>query len=139
MTKLRSLLLRWGPAVAWMAVIFASSATPSVDVPHFGSLDYIVKKTGHAVAYALLSLLFRRGVGLERGHAWLAWVLTLGYALLDEFHQSFVPGRHPSLVDAMAFDGGGAAGALFGMVLLTRPSLRQPVSDTAHRAGDNAP
>jgi VanZ family protein len=32
--------------------------------------------------------------------------------MTDEFHQSFVPGRHPSWVDVLGFDGGGALIAL---------------------------
>ncbi|MBI1854398.1 MAG: VanZ family protein, partial [Chloroflexi bacterium] len=34
-------------------------------------------------------------------------------ALTDEFHQSFVAGRHPSMVDVFLFDGGGAMLALW--------------------------
>ncbi len=41
------------------------------------------------------------------------FILVLLYALADEFHQSFVPGRHPSLVDALVIDAAGAALALF--------------------------
>ncbi len=43
---------------------------------------------------------------------WLALLLALIYAASDEFHQSFVPGRHPSWVDVLGFDGGGALIAL---------------------------
>ena len=42
-------------------------------------------------------------------HALTAFLLTVLYALADEFHQSFVPGRNPSLVDALGFDTAGAA------------------------------
>ncbi len=127
MMNLRALLFRWGPPVLWMAAIFFASATPSYDLPHFGSLDYIAKKTGHVLAYALLCLLFRRALGPRRARDGVAWLLAVGYALLDEFHQSLVPGRHPSLVDAFGFDGGGAALALLGMLLWNqiRGSFRQ--------------
>jgi len=36
-------------------------------------------------------------------------LITVLYAITDGFHQSFVPGRHPSWVDALVFDGSGAA------------------------------
>ena len=120
MVRIRSIMVHWAPPAIWMAAIFFASATPSTHLPSFGSLDYILKKTGHAVAYALLALLFRRALGGTNGHNGQAWILAVAYALVDEFHQSFVPGRHPSLFDAFGFDGGGAATALLGTIILAR-------------------
>ncbi len=113
MSNFKIIALRWGPAVLWMAAIFAASATPSMDLPTFGTWDTIVKKGGHFLAYALLAILFRRALGWQERPPAAAWLLAVLYALVDEFHQSFVPGRHPSLVDALGFDAGGAAAALF--------------------------
>lgn len=98
--------------VVWMAAIFLASATPARELPRFGSFDFVVKKAGHAVAYALLALLLQRALGRKATQASAAWLVAVIYALLDEFHQSFVPGRHPSVVDAFLFDGVGAALAL---------------------------
>lgn len=126
-------MIRWGPALLWMGAIFVASATPSVDLPTFGLLDYLVKKTGHVLAYALLAILYWRALGRSSGRMGTAWVLAALYALTDEFHQRFVPGRHPSLVDALLFDGGGAAAAL----LLSGWALRirsRPPSQTANRS-----
>jgi VanZ family protein len=39
-------------------------------------------------------------------------MLALIYSATDEFHQSFVPGRHPSLIDVLVFDNIGAVVAL---------------------------
>jgi VanZ family protein len=50
----------------------------------------------------------------------VAFVLAVLYALSDEFHQSFVPGRHPSLVDALLVDPAGA-----GLTLLLCWRLRK--------------
>ncbi len=122
MTRYRTLIERWLPAIAWMAILFAASATPSRDIPSYGALDFLVKKGGHMLGYAVLGLLLRRALGWEAKPAWLAWVLAVLYALTDEFHQSFVPGRHPSLVDALVFDGGGAAVALLISAWWTRKS-----------------
>ena len=93
----------------WMAAIFLVSGTPGSDLPRFGSLDYLVKKTGHALAYAILAMLFRRALGWQKRHVIVAWLLAVMFALSDEFHQSFVPGRHASLIDVFLFDGIGAA------------------------------
>ncbi len=125
MTRYRSLLARWLPAILWMAILFAASATPSRDIPSYGVFDFVVKKGGHMLGYAVLGLLLRRALGWEAGPGWLAWVLAVLYALTDEFHQSFVPGRHPSLVDALVFDAGGAAIALLISAWWAQRSHRQ--------------
>ncbi len=122
MGKIKGLAVRWGPPVLWMAAIFVASATPSNHLPAFGPLDTVVKKTGHAVAYAILGTLFRRALGWEKRQVLGAWFLSVLYALADEFHQSFVPGRHPSLIDAFGFDGMGAALALWIGWRYFRPS-----------------
>jgi VanZ family protein len=51
-------------------------------------------------------------------------VLAVAYALTDEFHQSFVPGRHASFIDALGFDAGGAGFVLLLTALLTRRKAR---------------
>ena len=65
------------------------------------------------LGYALLASSYWYGMGFKQKRIWLAFLLALLYALTDEFHQAFTPGRHPSWVDAFIFDGGGAAIALF--------------------------
>ena len=109
------LVWRWLPALLMMAVIFFFSSRPSAELPHFGSWDMIVKKGAHALGYGLLALSYLRGLGREGGHrlhpCLLAWFFAILYSATDEFHQSFVPGRHPSGIDIM-IDGAGAAAAL---------------------------
>jgi VanZ family protein len=119
MPKLKSFALRWGPPIAWMGVLFFASATPASDIPAFGLWDFIVKKGGHMLGYAVLGILFRRALGWERPVA-AAWLPAVMYALLDESHQMLVPGRHPSIVDALGFDGVGAALGLFASWLIVR-------------------
>ena len=85
---------RWGPAAAMMIVIFVFSSRPSADLPNFGGWDYFVKKGGHALGYALLALTYWRGFDFARGKKWVAWILAVCFAITDEFHQTYVPGRH---------------------------------------------
>ena len=113
--------LRWLPPLLVMVGIFFASNTPARSIPHFGPVDVIVKKAGHMLGYALLASAYWYALGFKKNRNWVALLLAILYALTDEFHQSFIPGRHPSLVDVFAFDGGGAALAL---LLLTLWQLR---------------
>lgn len=99
-----------------MAAIFAFSSIPSAEMPNFGLMDYLVKKGGHALGYGLLALAYLCGLKGERSgilpsQFFIAWVLATLYSATDEFHQSFVPGRHPAITDVM-IDSFGAALAL---------------------------
>jgi VanZ family protein len=105
-------LFRWLPAVLIMAVIFGFSSIPSRDMPDLGLWNMLVQKGGHVLGYSFLSLSFWAGLRFDKRRWWLALLLTLLYAVTDEFHQVFVPGRHPSWVDVLFFDGGSAATAL---------------------------
>ena len=108
-------ILRWIPALAMMVAIFTLSALPASKVPTFGAYDVYIKKIGHAIGYGLLgvSYYYALPTGLPRGVRWvMALTLSLGFALSDEFHQSFVEGRTSSLRD-VAIDGAGATLALF--------------------------
>jgi len=59
--------------------------------------DFIIKKTAHVGEYAILYFLLWRAI--KKG--WIIpLVLGLIYALSDEYHQSFVPGRTATLRDA---------------------------------------
>ena len=105
-----------------MAIIFISSATPAKNLHNFGSFDYLVKKGGHMVGYGLLALSYWHGFKWDKKLIWLAWFIAVIYAITDEFHQSFVPGRHPSPWDVILFDSTGAAIALFIIKNLITPS-----------------
>ena len=117
--------LRWLPAILVMAVIFTFSSTPGSEMPDFGLLDLFVKKGGHMLGYGLLALAYLFALSpVAGGHGVrpyvVAFVLALLYALSDEFHQSFVPGRHPSLVDALLIDPTGAGLALLAAWLVRK-------------------
>ena len=105
-------LLRWFPCALLMAVIFAFSSLPSHSLPDYGSWDTLVKKAGHMAGYGLLAVAFWYPLGWRRNAWLLALLLAAAYALGDEFHQSFVPGRHASWLDALVID---PAGALLGL------------------------
>ncbi len=117
----RDFLYRWGPSLLLMLAIFLLSGTPGSDLPSFGSFDYYVKKGGHVVGYGLLAVSYSRSLSGAKSRRWQAWLLAVLYAVSDEIHQSFVPGRHPSAVDVALFD---ATGAAFGLWIAGR--IRSP-------------
>ncbi len=104
---------RYLPALILMAIIFGLSSTPSEEMPSFGSWDRLIKKGGHALGYGLLALAWWYALEWRNDRRHIALIATLTYAMSDELHQAFVPGRHPSLVDAWIIDGGGAWLALW--------------------------
>jgi|WetSurMetagenome_2_1015567.scaffolds.fasta_scaffold482476_2 VanZ family protein len=124
-------VLRFLPAILMMAAIFLFSAGTAFHTRDT-LLQTIVNKGGHMIGYSLLALSFWRIFEFEQKRFWLAWLLAVLYALTDEFHQSFVPGRHPSLFDALFFD---ALGALIALWLFSwflkskRPGENGPVAD----------
>ena len=100
-----------------MTAIFAFSAIPSREMPNFGWLDFIVKKGGHAFGYGLLALSYLRGLkgrykDIYSKWLYMAWIMATLYSASDEFHQSFVPGRHPAVADVF-IDALGAGFTLF--------------------------
>ncbi len=122
----------WLPPVAWMAAIFFLSAQPHIPGPPQPLLDLLLKKSGHFLGYGVLAVLLRRAFG--RGRAAVigggagdsrspagrrpaqvgaaALLVTVCYAISDEFHQSFIPGRNSSPVDVMIDTAGALAGLL---------------------------
>lgn len=84
-----------------MGAIFFVSHHPSADLPSFGLWDLFLKKLGHFLAYAVLALLALRAVLLRKRPYLIAAVMVFLYALSDEFHQTFIPGRNGTLVDVL--------------------------------------
>jgi len=111
----RKLLLFGGPVVAYALLIFFLSSRQnfSPDVQFFWGFD----KIAHFVEYFFFGALICRWFSvmklIRKGK--MAFILTImigiGYALSDEWHQSFVPGRDASLWDVLADAAGVAAGA----------------------------
>jgi len=96
-----------------MLIIFSFSSQPSSDLPNFNWADEIVKKGGHIVGYAMLALSYWYALRMQSGQRWLAWLLSVLYALTDELHQSFVPGRYASIWDVLIFDNFGVVISLW--------------------------
>ncbi len=122
----------WGPAALWAAVLFLLSELQlqgsGVDLP--GGTD----KLAHGGLYLILGLALAWGkvrTGFA-GPAILLLIIGAGYGALDEWHQSFVPGRDVSVGDWMA----NSVGVTLGLVLFPsfsarfRDRRRSPSKDT---------
>ena len=96
--------------VYWLA-IFAATHLPGQSLPSVGS-----DKLYHVIAFGGLGLLLSAVMSLRvrdaRTHAVLVLSIALLYALLDEWSQQFVAGRHPDVKDFVA----DACGTLLGLV-----------------------
>jgi VanZ family protein len=114
-----------------MLLIFLFSAQPSSDLPDFHRVDGIVKKGGHMIGYGLLALSYWHGLGYTENRRVLAWYLAILYALTDEYHQSMVPGRGPSIWDVLIYDNLGALIALLlaGEYRKKRSERRTPIGE----------
>ena len=121
---------QWLPAVLWGALIFILSTSaftaantariidpilrwvfPALTAASIDVCHNLIRKAAHFTEYGVLFWLLVRGPMVRRPY--LALLLCVVYALTDEGHQAFVPGRTASLYD-VALD---STGALFGHFL----------------------
>ena len=130
-----SLYKRWLPVGLWMALIFVVSTNlgsfqhtslivepllrwlnPTISAAAIEEVHVLIRKAGHLTEYAILAVLILRAGELPhpanlsrrywRSVGW-ALLLTAFYAVTDEWHQSFVPGRTASAVDVLIDSIGG--------------------------------
>jgi VanZ family protein len=110
---------RYGPPLLLMALIFFFSAQPDLN-SGLGVVDTVGRKLIHATTYGVLWFLWWRALR----HRGAAVAITLLYAISDEYHQTFVHGRHGSPLDVL-IDMAGVAIAV-GLSRRSRPAARRP-------------
>lgn len=100
----------WLPPLLLMAVIFYLSSQPRLPQAPGPHLDTLLKKLAHIGEYTLLYVLlvraFRRNHNLEWAMP-ISLLATAIYAISDEVHQAFVPGRHANWYDVLIDISGG--------------------------------
>lgn len=132
-------LLWWLPVIVWASVIFYMSTRTfgasftnrlladllaffHIQLSHhtFNLVEFWMRKMAHFTEYGIFSLFIYHAISEDHRSVWnwkraLVCIIIAGlYSLTDEFHQSFVAGRGPSIVDC-GFD---TIGATLGMVVL---------------------
>ena len=124
----------WGPAALWAAVLFLLSEWSGP----VGGLPLGADKLVHGGLFLILGLSLAWGKG-RTGSSVSGLVFLLmgvGYGALDEWHQSFIPGRDASVGDWVA----DSAGVMLGLVLFTsfssrfRKNRRSPSEGTTESA-----
>ncbi len=142
MNKSATRILFYGlPMIIWMILIYNASTTAGSSTHSFrlvrflvsfirereidlsyetlDSVNLILRKAAHVSEYAILSLLAARFIQfgtsqLKRKSIPIALGICLLYASLDEFHQSFVPGRTAALRDVLI----DSSGAFFALIFM---------------------
>lgn len=130
-------LSRYGPLIVWLLFIsiassddFSASNTsriigplvlwlfPGTSPERLEIIHSCTRKLAHFSEYALLGLLAARAFRTSPNHTlnrrWfvISLALVVVYALLDEYHQSFVPSRTASIFDSFIDMAGGLTALL---------------------------
>jgi VanZ family protein len=98
------------PLVLWL---FPNTSEETLAV-----INFLARKAAHFTEYAVLGILAGRAFSTSSNQLirrrWFIWSLLLItlYALLDEYHQSFVPSRTGSILDSLIDSAGGLAALL---------------------------
>jgi VanZ family protein len=104
--------LRWLPALLYLGLITTLSSQTGKELPQVWWMRF--DKVLHVLEYGGLGFLvsFALGATMRRRLLW-ATLFGIAFGVIDEFHQSFVPGRQGNDPGDMAADLVGAfAGAL---------------------------
>lgn len=112
------------PAILYLIVIFMVSAVPAADlrpltddrIAHF--VEYFILGGLLLIAAASFGPIDR---GLKLVNA--SWLFGALFALSDEVHQMFVPGRQASWNDVL-FDVLGMTACMIGIVVLMKPNVK---------------
>jgi VanZ family protein len=118
--KTQERILLWLPVVIWFGLISLLSSIPATTLSLIApsSCQFWGHRIAHIVEYGVLGVLVMRAYANEKAKITVVTILFLACfiflsGVLDEWHQSFTPGRTPELIDAI-FD---AICGTFGMLI----------------------
>lgn len=106
--------------------IYEQATATQIEIPErdrtLDQVDHIVRKTAHFMEYAVLAAAIAFHFALRKdGRGWrlaAPVLLTALYAVTDEVHQTFVPGRSGQLSDVILDSCGAVAGVIFFVLFL---------------------
>src|SRR5215470_5999176 len=149
---MKSFIKYWLPLLIWLAVIFVGSTSvmsaehtsryivpfliwlkPGISPKAIWIILVVVRKCAHITEYAILALLLWRSLrgvpGLRTKTTICFGGVLLGCALFaasDEFHQTFVKSRTPSVRDVCLDIAGALVGLLIGASFTHRHPKKSP-------------
>lgn len=92
--------------------------------------NHMLRKATHFAIYFMLAFIaFRviymmnQRVGLS---AVLAWLLTIAFASIDEYHQTFVAGRGGQVSDVILDSAGGLTAIIMSVIIMKLNKKKQP-------------
>jgi VanZ family protein len=99
--------------------IMESSSTETVI--DLKQLNHLLRKLAHFSVYFILGILVFNAMS-RSGKKKISWMILMCvlYAISDEIHQSFVPGRGPSIIDVFIDSTGAITGIILGKVYLLK-------------------
>jgi VanZ family protein len=90
---------------AWLGVIYWLSSIPDLDPAPQDRLVLLAFNLSHVPAFAVVAFCWLKSLSkardVSRAAPWVAFGGAAACAVLDEWHQSFVPGRHASAGDLL--------------------------------------
>lgn len=95
MKKLLRFFWVWGPVIFWGGLIYYLSSRTLPNIGQTYWQDWWFKNLSHVFMFGALGFLFYRALNFkkEAKNYTLPFIFSFCYALSDELHQSFVPGR----------------------------------------------
>lgn len=97
----------------------------SLTSPPGGQKFLLIPITYHFVVFFLFSFLLILSINgkdkLKKRYLLITLITSISYAFLDEFHQSFIPGRNAGLQDIIT----DSAGIIFGIFIYSITKLKK--------------
>lgn len=110
----------WIPVLVWGGIIFTFSSISTSPVSTVYWKEFAIKKAAHIIEYGILSILIYRALINSDVRVTTALIvapiLSFLYGMSDEYHQSFTPGREPTVRDTL-FD---AFGSVIAMIFVSK-------------------
>lgn len=95
----------WLSVIIWAGLIFLLSSTPNLRTDLADPIDFGLRKTAHVVVYGILGVLLaragRRTFKKIKTALLVGLILGVTVAVLDEFNQTFTPGRNGRIEDVI--------------------------------------
>ena len=107
-------IIRLIPALLWMSFIFYLSSRSTIGIGQTKTDRFLILKSFHLIEYAILFIFLFFALRKKSQSAIIAYC----YALSDELHQAFIPGREGKFVDTLI----DLVGIVIGVLLIKKLS-----------------